>query len=52
MGPWGTIKWNINKPMFLVPKIDKEYNYNGRRMYNCGGRKFFADVYDKIFGRG
>lgn len=49
MGPWHIDKWNINKPFFLVPKIDKEYLYGGVRMYKCGKRKFFADIYDRMF---
>jgi hypothetical protein len=46
----GTYLFQSTKKFETVPKVIREYNEDGVRMYECvGKRHFIADVYDRIY---
>jgi hypothetical protein len=47
---FGYYNFPTSVPYHTVPKILREYDEEGTRMYECeGGRQFIADTYDRMF---
>lgn len=44
-----TVRWVTNVPEHRAPKITREYEDKGQRLYDCGGKIFDADKYDSAF---